>query len=104
MKFHVNTLLNSYFSLLSLTGKRSTKIKLLNLTSPEVYLFSLLVISHSSLSLSIIEVEGVVVIEITLDRIEIDQHIFKLLQQEIARSHALTAMDRVYKRIISRYN
>ena len=44
------------------------------------YLLGLLVIPHCSLGLAVVEVEGVVVVEVRLDGVEIQQHVVELLQ------------------------
>lgn len=45
--------------------------------------------------LSIVKVEGVIVVEVGLDAVEVEQHIIKLFEQEKARGHALPPGDGV---------
>lgn len=44
---------------------------------------------------AMIEVEVVVVVHVSLDRVQIDVHVIELLHQEVARSHALSPWNRV---------
>lgn len=58
-------------------------------------LLGFFVISIGSLGLGVVEIEEVIVVEVTLDRVEVDQHVLELFQQEKTRCHALSAVDRV---------
>ena len=58
-------------------------------------LFRLLEVASRSFSLHEVEVEGVFVVEVALYRVQVDQHVVKLLEEEVAGGHALASGDGV---------
>ena len=52
-------------------------------------------LTYGRLSLAVVEVKGVVVVKVRFDRIEVQQDVVKLLEEEKACRHALTPRNSV---------
>ena len=51
--------------------------------------------AYGGLGLPVVEVEGVVVVVVRLDRVQVEEDVVELLQEEEAGGHALPPRDRV---------
>lgn len=102
-----------------------TLVKKLNLWKSSLYLLCFFEVAHSSLCLAIVEIEGIIIVEVALhsernskgrilncvqqsisinfwifsdlDRVEVDEHVLKLPEQEKTRRHALPARNCVWR-------
>ena len=59
------------------------------------YLLSIFKRTNRGLSLTIVEIERVIAVEVALDRIQIDENIVEVSDEKEIASHALTTRDRI---------